>query len=430
MKLRAAILSVALALGGLIASESLARAEGNMSMEDAVSIALQRNRDVLATKLDIEASELDRVAAGVYWNPQFSYTAGNLVLGTGNPQDKGLSPGLTSQIVHQASISEVIDVWAKRSARIRAADKGIEHRKLVVEDALREIVHTVRTAFADLVREQLEHELTITMKTRYDETIRISGARFRAGEISEAEFGKIQLEGLKYQNALIDADLELELAREHLAAMLGLGSAAGLPGTASMTNDTRVPLSAQALATHALQDRPDLRAARQGHDLSEANIDAAKREAYPDLSLGVTYTHSEFQVSGDNPNALALTLSLPLPIFDRNQANIGRARVDSKRFENDVARLELQVQHEVVDAVHRVDRSATLLDVYEKGMLDRADRALKVAETSYKAGSSSLIELLEAQRTYIDTRAQYLRAQHDYRQAVIDVTYATHRRAQ
>ena len=413
----------------LLAGARIAHAEGNMTMDDAVAIALKRNRDVLATKLDIEAAQFDRVAAGVYWNPSFSYTAGNIVLGSGNPQDKGLQPGVTSQLVHTIGVSEVIDVWFKRSARIRAADKGIEHRKLVVEDALREIVHAVRTAFADLVREQLESELTRTMKVRYDETVRVSTARFKAGEISEAELGKIELEGLKYQNALIDAEMELDLARERLASLLGLGSGAQLPGTAVMSNDARTPFSVPVLAKAALQDRPDLRAARQGHDLTDATIEAAKREAYPDISLGVAVTHSEFQVSGDNPNAAALTLSLPLPLFDRNQANIGRARVDAKRFENDVARLELQVQHEVTDAVRRVDRASTLLDVYEKGMLDRADRALKVAESAYRAGSSSLIELLEAQRTYIDTRAQYLRAQHDYRQAVIDVTYATHRRA-
>jgi cobalt-zinc-cadmium efflux system outer membrane protein len=58
------------------------------------------------------------------------------------------------------------------------------------------------------------------------------------------------------------------------------------------------------------------------------------------------------------------------------------------------------------------------------GMLSRAETALRVAEKSYKAGAISLLELLEAQRTYLDTRAQYLRALHDFRQAAVDVTHA------
>ena len=57
-------------------------------------------------------------------------------------------------------------------------------------------------------------------------------------------------------------------------------------------------------------------------------------------------------------------------------------------------------------------------------MLDRAENSLRVAEKSYKAGAISLLELLEAQRTYLDTRAQYLRALYDFRQATIDVNHA------
>lgn len=428
MKLLISALAVVI---GLLACGGTAHAEGGMSIEQAVSLALLRNRDVLATKLDIEASQIDRIAASVYPNPVFSYTAGNIVVGQGNPQDRGLDPGPLAQLVHTVGVSEIIDVWAKRSARIHAADKGIEHRRLLVEDAVREIAYSVRASFADLVREQLENELAHTMKARYDDTIRISGARFRAGEISEADFRKIELEGMKYQNAVIDADTELDLSRQRLARLCGLGSAGELPGPAYMPNEPRTAPSIAEVTTRALADRPDLRAASQGRELADATLALAKREAYPDVSLGVALTHSGFQVSGDNPNALALTLSLPLPVFDRNQANIARSRNDAKRFDNDVARLELQIRSEVAQSVRHLERASSLLDIYEQGgMLERAERALQVAENSYKAGSVSLIELLESQRTFIETKAQYLRAQHDCRQAQIDVAHSTGRRAQ
>jgi cobalt-zinc-cadmium efflux system outer membrane protein len=418
----------------LVGSEGLATGQEatpatGMTIDQAVALALQRNRDVLATRLDMESAQIDHLAASIYPNPVFAYTAGNFVVGHGNPQDKGIDPGPFSQLVHTVSVSEVIDVWAKRSARMRAADKGIEHRKWVVEDALREIVYAVRAAFADLTREQLEAELARSMKARYDDTIRVSVARFRAGEISEAELRKIELEGLRYENAVIDEDSELDISRQKLAALLGFNSGAELPGPAIMTNEQRTPPMLGTLVTRALQERPDLRAASQGRALAEATLESAKREAYPDISLGVAFTHSEFQISGDNPNAAALTLSLPLPVFDRNQANIARSHLDARRFDNDVARLAIQIRQEVAQSVRQLERAASLLDIYEAGgMLDRADKALKTAENSYRAGSISLIELLEAQRTFIDTRAQYLRAQHDYRQAVIDVAHVTGRK--
>src|SRR5262249_39673740 len=152
---------------------------------------------------------------------------------------------------------------------------------------------------------------------------------------------------------------------------------------------------------------------------------AARREALPDVSLGVAYTHSGFQVSGDDPNTLAVNLSLPIPIFDRNQAGVGRAELAIRRAENEASRVELIVRRDVAGAGRRVERAQALLAVYEAGgMLNRAEAALDVAEKSYRAGAISLLELLEARRTYIDTQASYLRAQHDLRQSLVDLSHS------
>jgi cobalt-zinc-cadmium efflux system outer membrane protein len=154
-------------------------------------------------------------------------------------------------------------------------------------------------------------------------------------------------------------------------------------------------------------------------------VASSRREGFPDIALGVAYTHSEFTVSGDNANSLAATVSMSLPLFDRNQAGIARADVEIRRVQNERARLELVVRHDVAEAVRRVERAGRLLDVYEGGgMLTRADASLRAAEASYKAGASSMLELLEAQRTFIETRMQYLEAQDDYRKATIEVTHA------
>ena len=185
-------------------------------MDEAVRIALDRNREVIAARLDIEAAQLDVVAARIYPNPVATYSLGNLVI-NGNKQGGAAEPQFFSQPVQSIGVSEVIDVWAKRGARTRAAERGVEEKRLQVEDALREIVYAVRSAFADVTREQHERQLAREIADRYSETVRVSRARFRAGDISEAELRRVELEGLRYTNAVIDADIELDLAREKLA---------------------------------------------------------------------------------------------------------------------------------------------------------------------------------------------------------------------
>jgi cobalt-zinc-cadmium efflux system outer membrane protein len=413
-----------------------------LTIDGAVATALQRNRDVIAARLEIDAATLDVVAARIYWNPQLNYNLGNLVLGEGNLNNtQGADVGFFGQPVQSIGVSEVIDIWAKRSARIRAADRGVEHRKLVVEDALREIAYAVRSAFEDVLHAQSQRQLAHEFADRYAQTVKLSQARFKAGDISEAELRKIELEGLKYQNDVIDADTELDVTRGKLAAVLGLGSPRELPAD-GLAEPARRPVGDPGqLVSRALASRPDLRAAGAARTLADAAVASAKREAYPDISLGAAYTHSQFTAAGDNPNTMALSLSLPLPLFDRNQANIGRAELDRRRADNDSERLRINVTREVSEAVRRNQRAVTLLASFETaaggnvlgmptatsdraGMLERAETALRVAEKSYRAGALSLLEILEAQRTYLDTRGQYLKALDDFRQSEIDVTHA------
>jgi cobalt-zinc-cadmium efflux system outer membrane protein len=416
-------------LVAVLATRSARAAVGSsLTMEQAVALALERNRDVIAARLDIRAAELDQVAAGLYPNPVLSYSVGNLPVGAGNPYNTQngapSSPGFFSQPVHSVAIGEIIDIWSKRGARLRAADRGIELRRLQVEDALREITHAVRSAFADVLREQSERQLTYDVRDRYAETVRLSRARFTVGEISEAEFRKIELEGLKYQTNVVAADTEFDVARQKLAALLGLMSPAELPDVLAEDAELYTAPPTPVLVAKALETRPDFRAAERARAFAEALLGSARRDALPDITLSGTYTHSEFIVSGDNPNVLGFGLSLPLPLFDRNQANIGRAELDIRRAANERSRLDLVVRREVAEAARHLERAKSLLGLFEGGMLDRADAALKVAEKSYKAGAISLLELLEAQRTFLETRAEYLRARHDFQQSRIDLRRA------
>jgi cobalt-zinc-cadmium efflux system outer membrane protein len=400
---------------------------GGLTMDDAVQIALRRNRDVIAARLDVEAAEYDKVAAKVYPNPVLSYQVGDLVLGRGNSQGQNppLRPGLFSQPVQSVGISELIDIWAKRQQKTQTAEQGLRYRRLLLEDVLREVAYAVRSAYAEVLRQRSELQFTIEVRDRYQQTVQLSHARFAAGEISESEFRKIELEGLKYHNAVIDEQTQRDLAVQSLAAVMGFAAADELPDIFDAGEVAPLVRSVTDLTTDALKSRPDMRALAEGRRYASTALSSARREAYPDLTVGVTYTHSAFEASGDNPNTVAVGFSMPLPLFDRNQANIGRGEIDIRRFDNDRVRLSLQIQHEVAAAVRNLKRAESLLTLFkEGGMLERAETSLRVAEKSYKAGAVSLLEFLEAQRTYLEIHDEYLHALYDKRRSEVDLVHA------
>ncbi|HEX9050546.1 MAG TPA: TolC family protein, partial [Anaeromyxobacter sp.] len=170
--------------------------------------------------------------------------------------------------------------------------------------------------------------------------------------------------------------------------------------------------------------RPDVRAARRHVETARAALALARAQAAPDLGVGVAWTHSRATYVGDNPDALALTLSLPLPLFHRNQGEIEKARVAAEQAERARDALEATVGREVAAAFARYAAAAEKVARYDGGALRRADHALEVAERTYRSGDASLLEFLEAERTYAALRGDYLDTLFELREASLGLERA------
>ena len=408
-------------------------------MEQAVAIALQRNRDVIAARLEIEAAQLDVVAARIYPNPVFSYALGNLVLGAGNPQTRRRRPGrprLLRQPVQSVGVSEVIDVWAKRSARMRAAERGRRApappgRGRAARDRLRRALG-LRRRGARAVRARSSPARS---RDRYDETIRLSQARVPRRRHLRGRAAQDRARGAaSYQNdGHRRRDGARPRARSKLAALLGLAVGARAARRAGRrarrrAADARSP--APGRGRRSSSGPTCARRARRAPQ-AEAALDAGQARGAARHLAGRGLHAQRLHGLGRQPQH-----ARPRRCRCRCRSSIATRPTSAAPSSTSAAPTTTAsacaspscATHEVArgrrgarpsEAPRRVlgrcSRTA------QGGMLERAETALRVAEKSYKAGAISLLELLEAQRTYLDTRAQYLRALHDYRQAAVDV---------
>ena len=361
---------------------------GLLRCRAAEELAMLRNRDLIAARLQVQQAMVEQLAARMFQNPEVAYGLGNVILGRGNPQEQDLRPRPFEQLQHTVSLSQSLDVVGKRALRRRAAHCGVLASRLRVEEAWRQVRHSVRTAFAEVLREQEELRLASDMRRRYDNTVALSQKRLQAGEISVAEHDKIILEKLKYVNDEIDAQTELQTSRQSLAGLLAYPSAQALPD--SLQDEAPQPQSRDtaALFALALQARADLQALQLEHQQAATGLRVARRDAVAQPQLGLAYTRSYFQASGDNPHALGLQLAVPLPLFARNQDGIRAAEVAVLTLDNALEARRLQIAADVRQAVAQVARARAMLDIFETDMLRRADGALGVAEKSYRAGAT------------------------------------------
>ncbi|HVN85050.1 MAG TPA: TolC family protein [Candidatus Binatia bacterium] len=392
-------IAVLLAMAGATYAETPpARA---VTLVEALTLLEEQNPDTLAARLQVAEAEAQRLSVKLYPNPSLSFDVNNLPVGRTNPP--GLDVGQT--IGGTVRIDQPLVLWGKRGLRIAGAERGIATAKENVRDTLRQLRAAVKVAFFDALHDERQLAFAQQNHERYQQIVSLNERRFKSGDIAEAELAKIQLEQLKYVAQVQDAERALAESRQLLGRLLGTGSATAASGPYL---PPAVQIDGADLVQAAMEQRADWAAAQHGREQAELALALARRERYPDISVGVDYTHSEFAASGDNRNVMGFGFSVPLPLLNQNQGEIAKAEVALRQADNALARLRLDIVQEVETARAAYQAARRLQQVFDSGYLARAKVSVDAAEKSYRIGAASLIELLDAERTYTATETEYL----------------------
>jgi cobalt-zinc-cadmium efflux system outer membrane protein len=384
--------------------------------------AFERSSPALAEAEAAEAAaKADVRQARLLPNPTVNVGASNLPLET-NPVH-GNGAGLRNNLVTSVEVDQPFELGGKRGKRASAARGGLAEASLHRADARRRARTELRLAFWGAVKAWERRVLADAVRTRSTETVRIMRARYRNGDVSALDLDKMELEAAQQENAVADAVAAERASIADLLRLVGPGAPADV-GVAGGLAFATPPLDPAALTSRARASRPDLLAARRAVDTARAQLALAEAQAVPDVTVGVSYTRSRALVSGDNPQSLGLSLSVPLPVWNRNQGEVEKARVGVSRAERAAAALEASVGREVTAALARYDAAAEKVARYDGGVLDRAESALAVAERTYRTGDRSLLEFLEAERTFIALRSDDLDSLYELRAARLELEQA------
>ncbi len=374
-----------------------------VTLSEALDLLEKQNPDMLAAQLQVADAEAEKITARLYANPSLSVDTDDIALGHTTPP--GLSVGQT--IGTTVRVDQLFVLWGKRHLRIASAEMGIASAKEQQRDALRLLRAAVKDSFYRCLHDQRRLAFAEDNRQRYQQVVALNERRFHSGDISEAEFRKIALEQLKYISEVEDARRALAESQQLLGRLLGIGGAVAATGELAAPPITVQPTDA--LQT-AMDNRPDWVALQRARERADLALQLARRERFPDVTLGADYTNSQFAAGGNIRNTMGFGFSVPVPLLNQNQGEIAKAEVALRQAENDQARLRLDVAQEVQTALASYESAQRLRQTFESGYLDDANITLAAAESSYRAGAASLIELLDAERTYTETQTDYLDA--------------------
>ena len=125
--------------------------------------------------------------------------------------------------------------------------------------------------------------------------------------------------------------------------------------------------------------------------------------------------HRQYGEALSNPgNSLGIFFSLPLPVFNRNQGEIERARQEQQQIESKIKALQVSIKNEIDNAYLQYLAARDLLSRIEGDMLQQAREVRQTPEYSYRLGEASFVELLDAQRAFNDTMQSYNEARAEF----------------
>jgi cobalt-zinc-cadmium efflux system outer membrane protein len=419
-----AALALALALAFLPrrgrAELPLAVLPERLSLEDALAIFRERGLDLLTADAAVTGAEGDLRAAGAVANPTLSgsygrsHTYGSCVDASGAPAPCQLLPeaAVGVGLGDNAALSDWIT--GKRGLRKDVAHAALAAARLGRDDAARTLEAQVKTTFAQVVAARATVAFTVEVAEAQARTVVLSKARLDAGAISEADLARIETVRLEADQAVDTAKSQLRSARVALAFLLGVrGPVPDFDVVAGPFETSEVPRglekeTRESLLRRALESRPDVLAARRLRERADAALALARRQRIPDFSLSVNYSQQGTTNTAITPPTLTAGISVPLPVFYQQQGEIRRAEADLRTQEIAVARAEATAASDVESAWASYVAARALVARMEGALLERARTARDLVEVQYRKGAASLLDFLDAERTFIAVRIEYL----------------------
>lgn len=388
---------------------------GGVTLDMAIDRMLRENLDLRSKFFEIPQADADILQAGLRTNPVFYADSQLIPYGQYNRS----SPGGPNQ--YDVNISYPLDISRKRRERTQVATRAKRVLEAQYQDAVRLTIDMLYQAFVDVLIARQTVRYTKTSVEGYEKLLAVEQMRYKHDQSTRADVARVEIQRDTAQISLVDAEQEYLRTKQALAALLNIPpqDAESLEVRGTIFDRYPPPPSLQELNQIALTVRPDIASFRLGIHRAEADVRLAKANRFSDVYvLYQPYTYQNNQPYGvKSPTSWALGVTVPLPIYNRNQGGIQRAKLNVTQTQIQLAALERQALTEVAQGYREYASTRIMVKRLESEILPDARQLLSDSFRLYTGGEKDLTFFLDAQRnfnsvikTYLDTMARHRRS--------------------
>jgi outer membrane protein, heavy metal efflux system len=361
------------------------------------------NPTLLASFLNIDELKAQEITAHLRPNPDFTFSAD----GTQVAPSHGVWQPFAGTFI-SPGVSYLFERRGKRGLRYEAAKQGTAIGAAQQSDSERTLIFNLRSAFVGVLQAKAVLHLAQDNLGYYDKVLKISRDRYEAGDIAQIDLDRLELQRLQYESDVQTALVNLRTTKINLLAMLNDRRPVESYDVDGPFDFTESLLALDDYRKQALDTRPDLRAAVLSVQQAETNYKLAEADGSTDPTVSLWYTHNGSYNNPDALNTIGASVSIPLRIFDTNQGEKLRTKIDIKRNQKLREAAETQVYSDVDSAYAVLNSNITLLKPYRTHYLEQAVRVRDTILFSYQHGGASLLDFLNAESDYRTVQLSYV----------------------
>ena len=408
-------LSVLLGLFGSV-HLILAQTPVRLSYTQYMTSVINDNLGYAAEKLNVPAAQAEVTAAKVFNDPNLSvsyYNNENNTLQMGEGVEVELSKTFT---------------FGKRGANIALAKSEQALAEALLADYFRQLRADATVTYLEALRQQRLYQVKQRTYEHMRQLAESDSLRFRLGEIREVDATQSLVEAGVLRNELAQAQSELYRAYSDLRLMMGtFGTDTLFVPEGALQLPARTFVLAE-LLDEAMRERTDLVVASRNKEVASKALKVTRRERNTDVDLSIAVSRNARVHNEEAPappfTGVTAGIAIPLKFSNFNKGSVRAARFREQQAELQYQEACLTVQTEVMQAYRAYEVCSQQVEAYDNGLLRQAAEVMEGKNYSYQRGAVSLLEVLDAQRTYDDVQAQYIETLFNYSVALVELERA------
>jgi outer membrane protein, heavy metal efflux system len=385
--------------------------------EDYLALVGKQNLGYAAEKFNLNIAEAGILVAKVFPDPSIS------VLGFNNGEQRmKMGYGGGSFLGYQ------LELGGKRRARIDLATSQKELTGALLENYFRNLRADATLSYLGALLQKLLFDVQLNSYISMQKLARADSMRFKLGSITEIDSRQSMLESGTMLNRVFQGESDWKASLLQLGMMLGQQRPDSLFYPLGDFSKFDRQFEIKSLITEAQNNRSDLLAALKNKTVSEDVLKLAIANRTIDLGLNLGVSNTSYVINKIAPtpsySAVSGSITMPLRFSNKYKGEIKQAEYGIQQADLLYKQTELQIEIEVTQAYFNYVASRKQVQQFNTGLLDQAKKVFIGKSYSYQRGETSLLEVLNARRTYNETQLNYYQSLYDYAAGLVELERA------